>query len=195
VLAHCLRQDGTFLLRDLTLATEPANWAAEQRLYHGTRNAALNIDALRHFAVGVFWKASVTAWHTPAGNVSVRNPLGSIYEEAFRQYLIGKSPFPNSARIMIWLCAESDPPVMMLFPDMRRCPGYHAHRFFVPGLCFQMLVGRVLPPDVSPIWGPHVFEIPILVHTSRHDGVHTDVFDLFTTDSKRLLRKLIRSTP
>src|SRR5258708_1148825 len=52
-----------------------------------------------------------------------------------------------------------------------------------------------LPPDVSPIWGHHVLEIPILVHTSRHDGVQTDVFGLFTTDSKRLLRKLVRSTP
>lgn len=195
VLAHCLRQDGTFPLRELTLAIEPVTWADGQQLYHGTRNPALNTDALRHFAVGVFWKASVTAWHTPVGHVSVRNPLGSIYEESFRQYLIGRSPFPNSARLMIWLCAESDPPVIVVFPDTKRCHGYHAHRFFVPGLCFHMLVGRVLPPDVPPIWGPDTLEIPILVHTSRHDGVHTDVFDLVSIDSKKLLRKLVRSTP
>src|SRR6266850_6064648 len=44
LLARCLRQDGTFPLRDLILPAEPVAWAGEQRIYHSTRNHALDLD-------------------------------------------------------------------------------------------------------------------------------------------------------
>jgi hypothetical protein len=112
---------------------------------------------------------------------------GSNYEESFRRYLLGQASFPESARLMIWLCAEPDPPIVVIFPDTRRGHGYHAHRFLVPRLCFHMLVGRILPPDVEPIWGENAAEIPIIAHSRRDSGVHQDAFETFAKQAKRLI--------
>jgi len=192
VLAHCLRQDRTFPLRDKVFQCKPLLRAGRELLYHSSRNPSIKTSALLHFAAGVFWKASVSLWHAPVGGVTVRNSLGSTYEEAFRRYLIGASPFPESARLMIWLCGEQDPPIIVLFPDAQRAHGHHAHRFFVPGLCFHMLVGRVLPRDVAPIWGSEPSEVPILVHFARQDGVHQDAFNVLGKRTRDVVRRFQR---
>ena len=192
VLAHCLRQDRTFPLRDKVLQGEPLVRAGGELLYHSSRNPGIKRSALLHFAAGVFWKASVSLWHAPVGGVALRNSLGPTYEEAFRRYLIGESPFPESARLMIWLCGEENPPIIVLFPDLRRAYGHHAHRFFVPGLCFHMLVGGILPPDVPPIWGSSASEVPILVHSVRQEGVHQDAFDALGKRARDVIRKIRR---
>ncbi len=190
VIVQCLRQDGTFPLRDSILATEPLVSTGREQVHHISKNPAFNTEALRHFAIGVFWKASVRAWHAPTG-VMLQNPLGPIYEESFRQYLIGRACFPVNARLMIFLCGEPAPPVNMIFPDTRRCHGYHAHRFFIPGLCFHLLVGKVLPPDASQIWGPNALEVPVDVHTSQQDCVlRNDIFGEFPTETRKLVRGL-----
>jgi hypothetical protein len=189
VLAQCLRQDGTFQLRALIHRQRPVFTAGTDTGYHTTTIPEIDREALRHFAAGVFWKASVTHWRAPVGGVTLRNSLGPRYEEAFRLYLSGAAPFPARARLMIWLCGEPDPPYIVLFPDTVRGIGHHAHRFFLPGLCFHMIVGGILPSDVPPIWGDRADEVPIFVHHQRTDGVHQDVFALVRKPTKAGVRR------
>jgi hypothetical protein len=78
VLAHCLRQSGAFPLRDLAVPAEPQIRFDGQCLYHSTKNVGINIDALRHFAAGVFWKTSVAQWRAPVAQIT-KNLSGDTY--------------------------------------------------------------------------------------------------------------------
>ncbi|HEX8881806.1 MAG TPA: hypothetical protein VF749_17310 [Candidatus Acidoferrum sp.] len=54
--------DGKFPLLDIIERFEPDVPDGELRIYASSRNPAIKIEKLIHFAMGVFWKASIHSW-------------------------------------------------------------------------------------------------------------------------------------
>jgi hypothetical protein len=112
----------------------------------GVRLAApgqLDFNLLSYFGASVLWRGSV-AKCLPACD------LGSKYEESFRRYLMGESPFPSCAGCFL---VFYDRPTnqggylgsICFTPFSIRQSGHHLHRFILFGLEFYFAVGNRLP--------------------------------------------------
>jgi len=68
------------------------------RAYAAVRNPEIKPDKLIHFALGMFWKASVHSWKG-----GVREPLIDVgpYRETVRKFVRGEIPFPERMALTI----------------------------------------------------------------------------------------------
>ena len=98
------------------------------------------------FGSSVLWRASVSREISSAR-------LGPVYEEPFRQYLLG-GPFPQDAAASVFVLelGGSDPVAweqVMSTPTSIRADGFHFHHFLMAGLYFHFSVGKRLPHQFS----------------------------------------------
>jgi hypothetical protein len=56
------RRDGSFGFYDLLTSVPPAARVDNTRLYFGAQNPIIDSQKIIHFAMGIFWKASVHSW-------------------------------------------------------------------------------------------------------------------------------------
>jgi hypothetical protein len=56
------KRDGSFGFYDLLTSMPPVAALGHTRLYFGAQNPIIDSDKIIHFAMGIFWKASVHSW-------------------------------------------------------------------------------------------------------------------------------------
>jgi hypothetical protein len=83
----------------------------------------------------------------PAGD-PVRISLGP-YEDAFRTYLLGKTAFPADAVILVSVSESMEEMRNKSFTPawvFRRQDGHHQFKMIIPGITYQLMVGKRLQP-------------------------------------------------
>jgi hypothetical protein len=105
---------------------------------------AINGDALCYFALSMIWRAAVRPW-TIDYKVIDQLVLGSVYVEAFRLYLLGRTPFPENAALFACASSLQAVPLICTFPQTRNWGDYRSHFFTIPGLTFTVNVGQRMP--------------------------------------------------
>jgi hypothetical protein len=144
VLRHCYRGRRVFLLQALLLNARPVVNTDTMFAYEATGIPEINADALGYFAASVFWRAAVRNWHIRRMHVMATD-LGAVYQEQFRQFLLGQSVFPNLAVIVVIVSRNPEAVLAAMFPIASRRNGCFHHRFHVPGIGFHLFLGRQIP--------------------------------------------------
>jgi hypothetical protein len=138
--------EGTFPFHDLLLEGTPGGSDGDSKMYAASRNPKIDVPKLTHFAMGVFWKASVHSWRG-----GENEPLIELdkYGESARALLHGEALFPAK---MVLIVGVIPPPVKTIgfnHPYRGSAPGYHNFLFFVPGIEFALLVGNAIPSELK----------------------------------------------
>jgi hypothetical protein len=136
-----LKEDGTFPALDKT-AIVPTPTDAEWKIGDAS---ALNCEVIAYFALSIVWRASVS---TRFAKIS----LGPKYDAAFADYLLGRTPFPTSARLVVEFMQPGDLPRVdrvIVTPEGQRDDGYHIYQFCMFGMWFRLMVGNVLPKNME----------------------------------------------
>jgi len=107
---------------------------------------SIHVEKLVYFASSVFWRASVHGWHFKGGT-SVSIDLGRRYEESFRLFLTGATPFPEDAAIRVIVSSNPDALGAFYFPCEGRGATDHFYKFAIPGIEFFLFVGKRIPAD------------------------------------------------
>ncbi len=145
VLARCLQADGSFPLAALLASRAPDVFlpTTPTRVYYAAGIPKINAAALTYFAASIFWRGAVHPWKSD-GTVPV--PLGPLFEEQLRQYLMGLQPFPKDS-FSLWVVVREGKEIDRLTyePAGNRIGKLHSYRFPMPGLCFMLYVGRNSP--------------------------------------------------
>jgi hypothetical protein len=136
----------TFPLCDL-LGKQPPDFSEDGTvLYSAANNPEIKVDKLTHFALGMFWKASVHSWS--GAGTDPRVDLGP-YSEKIRTWLRGETEFPQH----IFLVVVISPP---LFAQIALIDPYEAERqecrsffFNVPGILFMLNVGKTVDKSMQ----------------------------------------------
>jgi hypothetical protein len=111
-------------------------------LYFGAAAPGLKVDKLAHFALGIFWKASVHSWS--ASGKEPRIELG-LYSSAIRDWLLTGGKFPEHLSLIVNVFSPSQAQVAMNDPyEGTRTGGYRNYFFHVPGVLFLLAVGKSL---------------------------------------------------
>ena len=133
------------MLRNL-LARAQLVWQGDETAVFATRGVP-EIDAgrLGYFALSVLWRTAVHHWRV--GKTVVHIDLGP-YEEQVRQYLLGAAPFPTDAVLWVSVSPSPEPLRVSNFPGCMKKSPYHRFSLAIPGIGFDLFVGKALEPYI-----------------------------------------------
>jgi hypothetical protein len=145
VMENGFRGRGSFKIQTVLKESPPLGHTRSGSYFSGSDLPGIDMDRLTYFGASVFWRASVHRWPDQNGI-----DLGNAYEEHFRQFLIGKAPFPTNAVLVIHIADAETPMEWACFPTGGRVTGaaYHQYTFMLPGMLFTLAVGGGIPNQI-----------------------------------------------
>jgi len=159
---HCFKREPEFKLRDLLLECQPVSKGPLATFYAGSSNSRIDSERLTYFAASVFWRASVHEWNLPVIGRKAPINLGPC-ESLFQNYLSGRSLFPQSAALWTWVSRAQIPSRVVDIPHTRHLWNCEVHSFNIPGIRFDLFVGRELPSFVRAMCTLNGPDRPILL--------------------------------
>jgi hypothetical protein len=138
------KEDKSFPLFDLLIRVPPDLITEKATAYAAIRNPNIPVEALTHFALGIFWKASVHHWQGSKTENQIQ--LGP-YEEKIRLFIREprRVPFPENVALMISVLHPQNVTLLMNLPEKGpRGDGFRNFRFYVPGILFVLSVGKLV---------------------------------------------------
>lgn len=161
--------DKNFPLFHAVISQQPILILKRKRdaLYFASANPQIDVEKLTHFAMGIFWKASVHSWKGGISEPSI--DLGP-YSDKIREWLCGKGDFPANVRLGVTVFPPEGDIVTLLPPmQMKRTPRWYT--LFCAGVWFQLHVGGAInapDPKVCFYTNP---DHPILVSMGLRDAL------------------------
>jgi hypothetical protein len=105
----------------------------------------VNAAAITHFAIGIFWKASIYGWNTD-GSIPV-NLVG--YDDQFRHFLLGEVEFPTDAVLAVMVREGGPIDRLTHTPFGSSGPEISTYQFPIPGFSFMLTLGKNIPERIS----------------------------------------------
>lgn len=144
MLANCFRsQEGTFGLYEQLTKQPPILTTEAIAFYAGT--SITGIESLIYFAASVFWRAAVHTWRIGSARLTIS--LGPRYEGALKEYLLGKADFPDYAVLLPIISQPGKARPVAYLPIGGRDDDHWQYDFLIPGVRFNLLLGRKVPPQ------------------------------------------------
>jgi hypothetical protein len=136
-----------FPLYDLLTSVAPDIVEPDVTAYAGAKNPRLRVNDLTHFALGIFWKASVHTWKSGSSSGS-RIELG-ISGEKIRLFLRGDAPFPEYIALGVNVMPPPVTTMLSYIPREGTALGDGRYlSFYVPGILFTLAIGKGLTKEV-----------------------------------------------
>ena len=182
VLRNCWHSENEFPLRTALVATKPSPLSTPGfTIFQADGVASVEPDKLAYFAASIFWRAAAHDWVFMRQEPK-RLELGP-YEEPLRLFLLDKAVFPKDAVLIVSVTSgmERLRNMLMVLPFFKnREPGFRQYRFTIPGITFQLFVGKEMPYELR----------RLCIHSpERHILMTPDVDDLNMSDGAKLISK------
>lgn len=131
--------EGKFSFYDILTRVPPDVEEPDLRGYAASRNPDIDFGKLSHFAIGVFWKASVHSWSGTRTEPQI--DLGP-YGEEIRKFLRGEAPFPRYVALTVGVTPPPVKDIAFCQPYLGSMKNCHFFMFYVPGIAFALSVGK-----------------------------------------------------
>jgi hypothetical protein len=147
IFRHGMKNDGSFPLADILRRAKPSVGAPTEhtRLYESLLIPEINAVAITHFAIGIFWKASIHGWNTD-GSIPV-NLAG--YDEEFRHFLLGEAEFPRNTVLAVMVREGGAIDRLTHTPAGMAGAEMSTYQFPIPGFSFVLTLGKNIPERIS----------------------------------------------
>lgn len=143
VLPQSYQPNGQFKLRELLQAARPLESRPQGTVYDVQPLLGKMIESYLYFTASIFWRASTHRWKLDRDWLD-RVGLGP-YQEPFRQYLLNEAPFPQHARVYVFVAQEAQPTRAVVLPCTSRIDSAHRHEFYISGIHFTLVLGQRAP--------------------------------------------------
>lgn len=139
VVSRLAKYKGAFPLFDLLTKVPPTSDDGHLAIYASAGNSEVDREGLIHFAIGLFWKASVHSWGS--GQSGPRIDLGDVGEN-LRRFLLGQEPLGK--KVALVLIAVPPPVSLIAITDPTRGsnPDFMNYHSYVSGLFMNLCVGE-----------------------------------------------------
>jgi hypothetical protein len=138
----------TFPLYDLLMNAHTAFEDAKGGIYFAVGNPEFDFQSLTHFAMGIFWKASVHSWK--GGEKGPLIELGP-YADPIRTWLRGETGFPKSICLAVTLSRPDRTLVTINEPVQTMFKRWHSFLLQVPGVLFVLNTGKTIEADMRAV--------------------------------------------
>jgi hypothetical protein len=128
-----------------TMLTNDPPFAEEggAALYNAGANPLIDVQKVTHFAMGIFWRASVHSWEK--GGVEPMIDLGP-YSESIRTWLRGDTVFPEHVYLSISVSRPPHARVNMAAPFAASRKEWRTFSMYILGVFYGLCVGRLTDP-------------------------------------------------
>lgn len=129
------------LLSSISTSMKTAKWAA----YSAESTPTIDRPKIAYFALSVFWRASVHMWEQESGE-KVHIDLGRKYNEEIRKYLIGETPIPMNATMLVAACTDQASQLSFFPPNENKRAKDRSFGFTARGLFFLLRITKTPAP-------------------------------------------------
>jgi hypothetical protein len=136
----------TFPLYDLLTKQPPEFDENGSALFYAVKNSLIDAEKLTHFAMGMFWKASVHAWR--GNSTEPRIELGP-YSDRIRLWLRGEGDFPKHVYLIAAISRPERAQISLNDPYESESREWHSFILHVPGLMFMLHVGKIVDASMQ----------------------------------------------
>lgn len=168
----------TFPLYDLLAKVPPLFDEDGMIVYLAAQNPTIEVKKLTHFALGLFWKASVHSWR--GDSTDPRIDLGP-YSEEIRKWLLNQNTFPDNIYLTVVIEKPQKAQITMIDPYQGVRGRWRTHFVHVPGVLFMMAVGKIVDDEVR------AFSI-------TNAGNPINLSDALTEDFEKLMVENLRNS-
>jgi hypothetical protein len=148
IVENCWRSADNFPLRTMLENAEPMHVGkSDLAIYAGWTINGIDIPRVVYFGASVFWRAAARKWSPIVRQVPTTLDLGP-YREEFRMFLLDEVAFPKNAALLVTVSSTKDEGANegVLFPyHSKKESGCNQYRFLIPGIIFQLFVGKTMP--------------------------------------------------
>ena len=166
----------SFPLYDLLVKTPPLFDEDSMVVYLADRSPYIEVSKLIHFALGLFWKASLHSWRKL--NSDPRIELGP-YSEEIRKWLLGVGDFPQFLYLVMVVEKPERAQMTMNDPYEGVRQGWRTHFVHVPGVLFMMALGKTVDESVRAL-------------AINNSGNPINVSEALTGDFEKLMAETLR---
>jgi hypothetical protein len=135
----------SFPLYDILTKVPAAGHDETWTMYFAAENAEIDVEKLTHFAMGVFWKASVHSWKGAKGSPMIQ--LGP-YSDEIRRWLRGEGSFPKNVCLDVMLSKPERALIALTGPVEATQKRWRTFFLYVPGIVFDLEVGKSIEPEM-----------------------------------------------
>jgi hypothetical protein len=146
VLPLLARFDGAFPFFNLLQKVAPDVKDGDMMAYATSRTPEIDSHKLVHFAMGIFWKASVHSWR--GSETAPLIDLGK-YGEPLRVFLRGVAQFPEKMSLVVGVVPPPIKTINFCCPYRGSASGYHNYLFHIPGIEFALHVGNTITREIK----------------------------------------------
>jgi len=144
VVGHCYRPRAkTFRLQTALRGANAVGGSQEFRLYDGSCVPGIEMDKLVYFAVSLFWRAAAHKWWNDITQLGF-----GPYLDPIRLFLLGRGDLPKEAVVLITVSPAVRPERSASPPAGSRKGSCHRYYFEIPGVSFQLLLGKRIPSEL-----------------------------------------------
>jgi hypothetical protein len=165
IIPKLARAGGGFVFLDILEELPPDAEKERFKIYGAAKNPSIDVDKIVHFAMGVFWKASVHSW--AANGNTPRIELGP-YRDDVRDFLRGDAPFPNNVSLNLFVQPRNRTPIWIAEPARGKAEAYRNFSFYVPGIRFDLYVGKQIRDHIRQLCFYANPAHPIVVYDSSN---------------------------
>jgi hypothetical protein len=118
-------------------------------VYLGAQNSKIGVKQLTHFALGIFWKASVHSWKKDSRDPQI--DLGP-YSDEIRKWLSKAGQFPTHLHLTVVVEKPETAQITINSPyEGIRKYSWRSYFFHVPGILFMMSLGKTVDENTRAI--------------------------------------------
>ena len=158
----------TFPLYDLLSRKPVLHKSDAMTIFPAKNNPEIDVQKLAHFAIGIFWKASVHPWR--ADKVAPQIDLGS-YSDGLRKWLRGEGEFPDGVVLNVFTFEPERAQIAFVDPWKRFSNKPDIFWLHVPGLLFILDVEPETPALLRAPGFLNNPENPIVISTHMSNNV------------------------
>jgi hypothetical protein len=141
ILGKLATWERTFPLYDLLTKVPPIVDEVGEAVYLAGENPEIEVEKITHFALGLFWKASVYSWR--GDTTDVRIDLGP-YSDEIRRWLRGQNAFPKYLYLTVVVEKPQKAQITINSPYEGVRQRWRQHFVHVPGVLFMMTLGKAV---------------------------------------------------
>ncbi len=181
VLPRLATIDKRFPLYEILTSAKPEFDEQGWAMYLGANVSGFLPDKITHFAMGLFWKASIHSWKRQGGPKIELGPDS----DAIRRYLRGDAAFPSNLTLTVIVTPPSVAMISFLQPyETPKEDAWRNYVCYVPGMFVVMRVGKTISETLRRFCFAAQTGHPIWVSTDMAGKVEDVVKSAFATAHK-----------
>ena len=178
ILGKLATWERSFPLFDILKKTPPLLDEDGMIVYLAAQNPQIEVEKIVHFALGLFWKASVHSWRGDTSDPQI--DLGP-YSVEIREWLRGERPFPKYVFPIVVIEKPQRAQITMSVPYEGVRQGWRTHFVHVPGILFMVACGKSVDDSVRAL-------------SITNAGNPINVSDAITADLEKLMAGIVRKS-